>query len=290
MAIKSIGLGQDAESQWLQVKSEQATSLQKKLQTTDPEKAKKAAKDFEAMMIKTTLKSMTDTVENGSFFGDAPGSDFYQDIYLQHIAELMSQKNNMGLASMIEKQVLKQGQTTKTQTPKKMVSIPKYKAPDVALYTKTETDATQVTQKEKATSSNESTKPKTLLARLSNFDNIIEKASNTFSVDKKLIQAVIAQESYSNPKAISKSGAKGMMQLMDSTATFLGVKNSLDPEENIMAGTKYLKMLINRYQDTETALAAYNAGPGNVDKYDGIPPFKETQNYVRKVMQFYENM
>jgi soluble lytic murein transglycosylase-like protein len=78
------------------------------------------------------------------------------------------------------------------------------------------------------------------------------------------------------------------MQLMDATAEDLGVTDSLDPEQNIMGGSRFLKKLIDRYQDVELALAAYNAGPGNVDKYGGLPPFAETQNYVTKVMALFE--
>jgi soluble lytic murein transglycosylase-like protein len=116
------------------------------------------------------------------------------------------------------------------------------------------------------------------------FDGIIDKAASMFNIPAKLIKSVIQKESNFNPNAVSHAGASGLMQLMPATARGLGVKNVFDPAENILAGSKYLRQMLDKYDNNiELALAAYNAGPGNVDKYGGIPPFKETQNYVRKV-------
>lgn len=120
-------------------------------------------------------------------------------------------------------------------------------------------------------------------------EELFQKASDTYGVSTDLLKAVAKQESSFNPNATSKCGAQGLMQLMPKTAESLGVTDAYDPEQNIMGGAKYLSQLLKKYEgNVSYALAAYNAGSNNVAKYGGIPPFKETQNYVAKITESLE--
>ena len=117
---------------------------------------------------------------------------------------------------------------------------------------------------------------------------LVEKISNKYGVDEKLVQAVIKQESGYNPKAKSHAGALGLMQLMPATAKSLGVKDPMNPAQNIEGGVKYLKNMLEEFNgNTILALAAYNAGPNAVKKYGTVPPYKETQNYVKSILKNY---
>lgn len=120
-------------------------------------------------------------------------------------------------------------------------------------------------------------------------EQIFQKASDTYNVSKDLLKAMAKAESNFHADATSHCGAMGIMQLMPATAASLGVSDAYDPEQNIMGGAQYISRLLEKYNgNLSYAVAAYNAGSGNVDKYGGIPPFKETQNYVVKVLQYLE--
>ena len=122
----------------------------------------------------------------------------------------------------------------------------------------------------------------------SEIDNLISKYADKNGLDEDFVKAVINQESGFNPKATSHCGAMGLMQLMPATAQGLGVTDAYDAEQNIQGGTKYLKGLMDRFgNDKSLALAAYNAGPGNVKKYGGIPPFSATKCFIKNVKREY---
>lgn len=118
-------------------------------------------------------------------------------------------------------------------------------------------------------------------------EQIFEEAATTYNVPKDLLKAIAKAESNFNPNATSGAGAQGIMQLMPATARSLGVTDSYDPYQNIMGGAKYISQMLEQFNgNVSYALAAYNAGPNNVSKYGGIPPFTETQNYVAKVTEY----
>lgn len=125
------------------------------------------------------------------------------------------------------------------------------------------------------------------LGESKSMDEIFQQAAEKYNVPVELLKSIGKAESDFNPNAVSRCGAMGVMQLMPGTAKELGVTDAFDPEQNIMGGAKYIAGLLKKYNgDTKLALAAYNAGSNNVKKYGGIPPFEETQNYVKKVMKF----
>jgi len=123
---------------------------------------------------------------------------------------------------------------------------------------------------------------------IKDYEGIITQASRRFSVDPSLIKAVIKAESGFNHKAVSHKGAQGLMQLMPKTSSDMKVKDPFNPEENIFGGTRYLSLMLQRYNsDKVLALAAYNAGPKNVATYQGVPPFNETETFIKRVLLYY---
>lgn len=122
------------------------------------------------------------------------------------------------------------------------------------------------------------------------FSDIIQEASKKHDINPALIEAVIKVESGFNAGAVSHAGAQGLMQLMPETAASLGVSDSFDPQQNINGGARYLKEMMDTFGDVKTALAAYNAGPGAVKEHGGIPPYKETQNYVPRVLEEFNSI
>ncbi len=120
--------------------------------------------------------------------------------------------------------------------------------------------------------------------------SFVETCSHKYGLDPNLVRAVIQVESNYSPRAVSRAGAEGLMQLMPETQQDLGVHSPFDIRDNIQGGVRYLDQLLARFPSLDLALAAYNAGPGQVDAHGGIPPFPETQRYVRKVLSLYQDL
>jgi soluble lytic murein transglycosylase-like protein len=125
---------------------------------------------------------------------------------------------------------------------------------------------------------------------LNKIKHLIRVYSKQYNLEPALVQAIIEVESAYQAKAISKAGAQGLMQIMPGTQKELGLKDPFDPSSNIEAGVRYLRRLLDRFGDLRLALAAYNAGPARVEQYKGIPPYAETRQYVRKVLDIYSKL
>jgi soluble lytic murein transglycosylase-like protein len=121
------------------------------------------------------------------------------------------------------------------------------------------------------------------------YDDLIIEAANAYGLDPQLIRSIVQVESAFNPMAVSRAGAKGLMQLRPPLARELRVRNPFDPRQNLMGGARYLRRLLDMHEgDIRLALASYNAGPGNVMRYRGVPPFRETQKYVKRIIDLLE--
>ncbi len=153
--------------------------------------------------------------------------------------------------------------------------------------TETKTQVAQEEQVQNATAKYSTLTPENstrMQRKLETYKPYIKAAATRYDLPEELIAGVIWQESRANPRAVSHCGAMGLMQLMPGTAKQLGVQNAFHPGQNIDGGAKYLRQMLDKFGKVEHAVAAYNAGPGNVSKYGGIPPFRETQGYVPKVL------
>lgn len=240
----------------------------------DKKKLADASKQFESLLTSMMLKSMSQTTE-GLFGQEGFGGDFFDSFFQYEIANHISKGKGLGVADMIYRKIT--GESLKDSNPDKEVNQIHQKSSTKIEYKKPDVPAIKPTNG--------------ALDRITKFESIIEEAANTHGVNKNLIKAVILAESAGKEDAISKANAKGLMQLIDTTADYLGVKNVWNPRENIFGGTKYLAELLRKYNgDLKLALAGYNAGPGNVDKYNDIPPFNETQSYVKRVMGYLNHL
>ena len=254
---------------------ERTPEIQNRFTQAEKIKLEKASKDFESLLTSMMIKSMTKST-NGLFGEDSYGGDVFNTVFESEISSFISESKSLGVADVIYKKLT--GESIENKIDEKSIGE---KLNEAAPETKI--DKTKVKAGLRPSSQS--------LQRLEKFEPIINDAAQKFNIDKNLIKSVILTESAANAKAVSSAKAKGLMQLMDSTAQDMGVRNVFDPKENIFGGAKYLSKMVRKYNgDTELALAAYNAGPGNVEKHNGIPPFTETKNYIARVFSYLNHL
>ncbi len=257
--------------------NENISPVQPRLTEQQKIKLKAAVKDFEAIFVQYMLKSMqeTENIDGEDKPGQGFGKDIMTGLFNMKLAQYMAKNSELGIGSMLYKEFTGENldsqvpQTPPTDGNMSFQNLPASQAPFGAL------------QKIRAYSSG------SLLENVGKYSDIINEAAGAYNLQPNLIKAVIAAESAGKADSVSSKNAKGLMQLVDSTAKEMGVTNPMDPRENIMGGTKYLKSLLDEFSgNLPLALASYNAGPGAVQQYGGVPPYGETQNYIKRVMNY----
>ena len=253
------------------------------------EAMQKAANDFEAIFVNLMLKTMRQTIMKSGLTESGLGGEIIESMFDQELSKQIATSSNLGISEAMMQQLAGTSELAKITTPERHLELPRLKLPKSV---DSEISASATTSFKPIDAN--LTKPNEnkyldmpLNQRIASFQPEIEAASRKYNVDENLLKAVIAAESAGNPQAVSHKGAKGLMQLMDGTADWLKVKNSFDPAENIDGGAKYLSRLLRSYDgNEELALAGYNAGPGNVRKHNGVPPFPETRKYIERVQRY----
>ncbi len=263
---------------------------------SEKQRLRRAAAEFESLFMYEMLKTMRRTIpksdlsQQGALSGDL-GKETFTQLFDMELARKMAGSGHNSIAQMLyhsmERVLERQHGQEPEATIKPLRAPPRAiplgrRRPDIPLPTAAPISISRhqpVALPPRTAVPRD--RPDTVMARYGSFIN--EAASET-SLDSALICAVIETESSGNPRAVSHAGAKGLMQLVDSTIQDYSVTRPFDPRENILAGSRYLKRLLDRFGDLKLALAAYNAGPGRVQHYQGVPPFKETIEYVDRVM------
>jgi soluble lytic murein transglycosylase-like protein len=270
----------------------------------DPEKIREASRGFEGLFLAQLFKVMKQSVAMGkkeTLFRSDAMSDFAELEFTRVLAE----RRPMGLADVIsrsmagaspsgEKTSSKAGlplkAAVKASIPLKRASVPLKVAP-APLAAKTEAPIDLATPPLSTARAPLAKAPVPRAFQDADIEPIIESAARRHDLHPALLRAVIACESAGDPKATSPKGAKGLMQLVDSTAQMMGVRNVWNPRENVEGGARYLRTLLDRFdQRVDWALAAYNAGPTAVERHQGIPPYDETQQYVKRVLQHFQRL
>ncbi len=268
----------------------------KKGETLEAEKTrlKRATEEFEAFFTNQMLKTMRQTIpkpddgKNNAFSNDL-GKDTWTEMFDMEVARSMSNTGGRSIADVLYQSLerlvdaefgVDAPSGIKPLKSEQEVIKLKREVLDLPTVDHVKDLPSKQLFNIKNISHKQSIKQDPILLK---YGHLIEEAAQVTKLDSALIASVIQVESAGQSRAVSPAGAKGLMQLIDSTAKEQGVTDSFDPKQNIMGGSRYLKKMITRFGNVELGLAAYNAGPGNVNKYGGMPPFDETKNYVKRV-------
>ncbi len=276
-----------------------------KLKTQKPanlqaEKARlaKATKEFESFFMYQLLKTMRKTIPKSTFgeggaLSSGMGKDIFTDMFDMQLSKKIVNNGQNSISSLLYRSLEKIVEAPYLNKDKP-VEIKPLDSGNLKYHKIQPNEGIKIEHPEKGIevkSKPEKFVPVTTSLKairnddvLSRFGRYIDAAAKDTALDPALIISVIRAESNGNPDAVSSAGAKGLMQLINSTAADYGVNEIFDPGENIMAGSRFLKDMIDQFGSLKLALAAYNAGPGNVMRYNGIPPFPETEKYVNKVI------
>jgi Rod binding domain-containing protein len=247
------------------------------LQLLHEAKAQKVAQEFESIFTTMMLRSMRGSNEmfENDFMPNSLGEKIYTEMLDDEYGKIMSQNSRFGLAKLVLQQIHKNDDAA---------------VPSLEMLAGLKLQSWMIDNKVLPTSDSK-IDARDAVDKISNYDALIRQASDQYGVDSNLISAVILQESGGNPNAVSPKGAKGLMQLMDSTSREMGLRQVFNPQQNILAGTKYLSQMLERFDGDETlALASYNAGPAAVEQYRGVPPYDETQKYVASVLRMKDTL
>jgi len=247
-------------------------------------KLAKVAVQFERMFAEMMVKEMRKTVGDSGLFKRSTGEEIFTEMLDSEFANKMVRNGKLGLAQVIIDQMSRldnnldaSSALAALKSQNNNARAAQFGATGLRSFEHLRTHADKTATPEISFDM--------FAPRVREWSDIIAKASEKHGVDKFLIAAVMDAESSGNPNAVSRVGASGLMQLMPGTAGDMGVKDVFDPVQNVMGGTRYLREMLNRFGgDLKLALAAYNAGPGNVQRFGGVPPFRETQNYVARIM------
>lgn len=278
-------------------------------ETDDRSKARlqKAVHEFESMFVGYMLKSMRAGISKDEMFGDSFGGDMLEGVFDMELARQMSKNSNFGVGEMLYRKITGEklphaaphtGAAAKAPPPSAGPALPASMDPDLP---RTPSPAELAAPAKPAPldpgpvpvphHAPAPVSPRLvhggIVRRMEPLDPIIQDAAEQHGVSSSLLKAVIASESAGDARAKSPRNAKGLMQLVDSTAADMGVQNVWDPRQNIFGGAKYLQQMLERFGgNLEQALASYNAGPAAVEKHGGIPPYPETRAYISKVMNY----